>query len=94
MKVQLDVEAEQDDVPVLDLIFLPLDAQLPGHLGSGPAAESNEYLEVDDLGFYEPPLKIGVNDAGSLGANVLSRTVQARTCSSFMVKKLIRSRSL
>src|SRR5581483_9632102 len=62
-----DVEADLQDVAVLDLVVLALDAELPLFLGPGPRADREQLVPPDDLGPDEPPLEVGVDHAGALG---------------------------
>ena len=63
----LDVEAEQQDVAVLDDIFLAFRAHLARVLGAGLAAERDEIVVGDGFGADEPALEVGVDLARGLG---------------------------
>src|SRR4029077_7328070 len=62
----LDVEAEVEDVPVLDDIFLSLGPHLAGFLGALLAAAGDEILIGDGLAADEAALEIRMDDAGRL----------------------------
>src|SRR3546814_17943690 len=59
-----DVEAEMEDVAVVDDVLLALLAHLAGVLGGLLAAQGDEALVVDRLRLDEAALEIGVADAG------------------------------
>src|SRR5262245_40694405 len=56
-----DVEAEMDDVAVLDHVLLALDPQRAGLLAFGLAAVREEVLEADHLGADEAALDVAVD---------------------------------
>ena len=62
----LCVELEQQNVAVLNDIFLAFVARLAGFLGRHFAAERHEIIVGDGLGADEAALEIGVDDAGCL----------------------------
>src|SRR5262245_40613977 len=61
LSVSLDVEAEVDDVAVLDDVVLALDAELADLAAARLAAELDEVAPVDDLGADEAALDVGVD---------------------------------
>src|SRR5690606_18093914 len=65
--LRLHVEADLEDVAVLDLVVLALDAQSAEVARLGPAADLEQLVPVDDLGPDEAPLHVGVDAPGALG---------------------------
>src|SRR5688500_10562963 len=64
----LHVEAEEQDVPVLHHVLLPLGAHQPLVAGGLDAAEAGEVVVGDGLGANEAALEVAVDHAGGLGA--------------------------
>src|SRR3546814_2574797 len=65
-RFQSHVEAEVEDVAVLDDVLLALRPHLAGFLGAVLAAAADEVLVGDGLGADEAALEVGVDDAGGL----------------------------
>ena len=63
-----DIEAEEDDIPVLDLVVLPVRGNKALLLGLGRPAALHKGLERHGLGADEAPLEVGMNLAGRLGS--------------------------
>ena len=62
----LHIEAEQDNIPILDHIFLALGADQALFPGSGHGAAGHQILIGHHLGPDEAPLKVGVDLTGGL----------------------------
>src|SRR5207253_9552343 len=62
-----DVESDFEDVAVDHLVLLALDPQAARLLGLVPRPQLEQLVPPDDLGPDEPPLQVGVDDAGALG---------------------------
>ena len=62
----LDVEAELDDVAVVDDVVLALEADLAELLGLRPAADVEQLVPADHLGADEAALEVGVDAPGAL----------------------------
>ena len=58
------VEAELDDVAVLDGVFFAFHAELPGRAGFGLGAEVDEIVEGDGFGGEGPRLQPGAGERG------------------------------
>ena len=66
-KGALDVEAEEDNIPVLHHILLALRTNQALFLGGVHGAAGHQVGEVDHLGPDEAPLKVSVDLTGGLG---------------------------
>ena len=62
----LDVEAELHDVTVNGMIFLAFNTNLANFFGLIPSPKFKKFIPVNNFGFDEPALEVGVNATSTL----------------------------